>query len=60
MPRAGFQPAYILEYLLNSAGLTPGEDVEIIYRSEHAELATLMASGDVVLRCCLSLTYPVV
>ena len=27
--------------------MTPGEDVEIIYRSEHAELATLMASGDV-------------
>ncbi len=43
----GSNPQYILEYLLNSAGLTPGEDVEIIYRSEHAELATLMASGDV-------------
>ena len=43
----GSNPQYILEYLLKSAGLTPGENVEVVYKTEHAELATLMAAGDV-------------
>ncbi len=43
----GSNPQYILEYLLAEAGLTVGEDVEIVWKSEHAELATLMASGEV-------------
>ncbi len=43
----GSNPQYILEYLLKSAGLTPGENVEVVYKTEHAELATLMATGDV-------------
>lgn len=42
----GANPQYILEYLLNSAGLVPGEDVTIVYKSEHAELAALMAGGE--------------
>ena len=43
----GSNPQYILEYLLKSAGMTPGENVEVVYKTEHAELATLMATGDV-------------
>lgn len=43
----GANPQYILEYLLNAAELIPGEDVEISYKSEHAELATLFVSGEV-------------
>jgi NitT/TauT family transport system substrate-binding protein len=43
----GSNPQYILEYLLTSAGLVPGVDVNIVYKSEHAELATLMAGGEV-------------
>ncbi|MDO4581731.1 MAG: PhnD/SsuA/transferrin family substrate-binding protein [Bacillota bacterium] len=45
----GANPQYILEYLLRAAGLYPGEDVEIVYKSEHSELAALMAEGEVVL-----------
>ena len=43
----GSNPQYILEYLLTQAGLTPGEDVFVEYRSEHAEVATLLASGEI-------------
>lgn len=43
----GANPQYILEHLLTANGLTVGEDVEVAYKSEHAELATLLLSGDV-------------
>ena len=42
----GANPQYVLEHLLTQAGLTPGQDVTIEYLSEHAELATLVASGE--------------
>lgn len=43
----GANPQYILEHLLQTAGLTIGENVEIVWKSEHAELAALIASGEV-------------
>jgi NitT/TauT family transport system substrate-binding protein len=43
----GANPQYILEYLLRSAGLIPGEDVTIEYKSEHAEVAALLAGGEI-------------
>ena len=39
-------PEYILNYILEKNDL---ENVEVEYKTEHAELATLMASGSVVL-----------
>lgn len=36
---------YILNYLLEQNGLDPEKDVTVTYKSEHAELAALMASG---------------
>ena len=45
----GSTPEYILNYLLEQNGLDPEKDVTIEYKSEHAELATLMASGEVSL-----------
>jgi NitT/TauT family transport system substrate-binding protein len=43
----GSTPEYALNYLLRANGLEPGVDVEVIYKSEHAEVATLMAEGKV-------------
>ena len=43
----GSNPQYILEYLLTQAGLKVGQDVQVEYKSEHAELAALLASGEV-------------
>jgi len=45
----GANPEYILDYLLRANGLTPDEDVYVEFKSEHAELATLLASGSVQL-----------
>lgn len=42
----GATPEYALNMILEKNGLTPGEDVEIIYKSEHAEIAPLLASGE--------------
>ena len=42
----GANPQYILEYLLAQAGLIVGEDVEVEYLAEHAELAALVATGE--------------
>lgn len=42
----GANPQYVLEYLLRQSGLEPGVDVTIEYRSEHSEVATLLASGE--------------
>ena len=41
----GATPEYILNYLLEQNGIDPEKDITIEYKSEHAELATLMASG---------------
>jgi len=45
----GSNPQYIVEYLLREAGLDIGRDVQVEYKSEHAELAALLASGEVEL-----------
>ncbi len=45
----GANPEYVLNYLLAKNGLTVGTDVIIEYKSEHSELAALMASGECVL-----------
>ncbi len=42
----GAVPEIAFNYVLEQNGLTPGEDVTIEYRSEHSELAALMASGE--------------
>ena len=42
----GAVPEIAFNYILEQNGLTPGEDVTIEYRSEHSELAALMASGE--------------
>lgn len=42
----GSTPEYVLNYLLEKNGVT---DTEVEYYSEHSELATLLASGDVEL-----------
>lgn len=39
----GSTPEYILNHILSSAGVTPSE---IIYKTEHSELATLLASEE--------------
>lgn len=42
----GTVPEYVLNYLLEANGLTPGEDITIEYRAEHSEVATLALTGD--------------
>ncbi|MDT0163964.1 MqnA/MqnD/SBP family protein [Actinotalea sp. AC32] len=39
----GASPEYVLNHLLRGAGLEPGVDVAVEYRSEHAEVAALVA-----------------
>ncbi len=43
----GSTPEYVLSYLLEKNGLA--ESVTVEYKTEHSELSTLMASGDVTL-----------
>lgn len=47
----GATPEYILNKLLSDSGLTVGEDVYVEFRTEHADVASLVTSGmaDVVL-----------
>lgn len=40
----GASPEFVLNYLLRSNGLEPGTDVTVEYRSEHTEIAALLAS----------------
>ena len=40
----GASPEYVLNYLLTSNGLDPATDVTVEYRSEHTEVAALLAS----------------
>ena len=42
----GSTPEYALNYFLAQNGLPPGVDVTVEYKSEHAELATLLAAGE--------------
>lgn len=44
-------PEYVLNYILEANGIDPKKDVEITYYTDHAELATLMATGKLTLRC---------
>ena len=43
----GSTPEYILRYILTENGIDPENDVTLEFYTEHAELATRMASGDV-------------
>lgn len=43
----GSTPEYILNFVLQSNGLTPDKDVKIEYVAEHSELAAMLASGKV-------------
>lgn len=42
----GSTPEYALNLVLEKNGLTPGKDVTVIYKDEHAEIAPLLASGE--------------
>lgn len=42
----GAVPEIVLNYILAQNGLTAGSDVTVEYRSEHSELAALMAAGE--------------
>ena len=44
---AGATPQYVLEYVLKKNGIDPEKDVTIEYLSEHAELASKLAAGEV-------------
>jgi NitT/TauT family transport system substrate-binding protein len=41
----GSNPEYILRHLLEAHGLKPGLDVTVEFKSDHAELAALLAAG---------------
>lgn len=41
----GATPEYALNYILGENGLTTGTDVTVEYKSEHSELASLLAAG---------------
>ena len=41
----GATPEYILNYLLERNGIDPEKDIDIEWKSEHSEVATLIASG---------------
>ncbi|MFO7611768.1 MAG: ABC transporter substrate-binding protein [Clostridia bacterium] len=43
----GTVPEYVLNYILEKNGMVPGTDVTIEYRSDHSELATLVAQGEI-------------
>ena len=44
----GASPEYVLNFLLKENGIDPENDVEIIYKSEHAEVAPVFASEESV------------
>lgn len=45
----GANPEYVLKYVLEKNGLTPGKDVTIEFIAENTELATRMATGEIKL-----------
>lgn len=42
----GATPEYALNLVLSKNGLTPGENVTVEYKQEHAEIVPLLASGE--------------
>ncbi|WP_058985317.1 ABC transporter substrate-binding protein [Hugonella massiliensis] len=42
----GANPQYVLEYLLEQAGLVPGQDVTVTYVADNAQLAAMVANGE--------------
>lgn len=44
---AGSTPEYVLNFILENNGLKVNEDIFVEYKSEHTELAALLASGEV-------------
>ena len=42
----GATPEYALNMILEKNGLTPGTDVEVIYKTEHSEIPPMLASGE--------------
>ncbi len=42
----GASPEYVLNYLLAENGLTPGTDVTVEWKNEHAEVVAAMAQSD--------------
>jgi NitT/TauT family transport system substrate-binding protein len=45
----GSNPEYVLRFLLQKNGIDPDKDLQLVFKSEHAELAALAASGGVSL-----------
>jgi len=45
----GATPEYVLRHILTQNGLEPGTDLELIFKSEHDELASLMIADEVTL-----------
>ncbi len=45
----GANPEYVLNYLLEQNGLTPGEDVTVQWHASADEVSTLMAAGEIEL-----------
>ncbi|WP_411677666.1 ABC transporter substrate-binding protein [Caproicibacter sp.] len=43
----GATPEYALNFILRQSGLEPGKDVDVEYKAEHAELASMMIAGKV-------------
>ena len=42
----GSTPEYALNLVLEKNGLTPGEDVTVVYKTDNSEIAPLLASGE--------------
>jgi len=45
----GANPEFIINYILQQNGLEPGTDVQIEYKAQHDELATLLATDQVAI-----------
>lgn len=43
----GATPEYVINYLFTEQGLDPQKDLAIEYKSEHSELAALLAAGEI-------------
>lgn len=41
----GSLPQYVLNFILTENGINPETDIEIVYKAEHSEVATLLLSG---------------
>lgn len=45
----GASPEYILNFILSANGIDPKKDITVEYKTDHSELATLAASGSVII-----------